>query len=66
MINELEILKERARNADKSDLRHVIEDLCNLLIERHNQVETLITKSATSKEPIKLPTRKKAQPKSLK
>lgn len=67
MTNQLKELKERARNADKSDLRHVIEDLCSLLIDRHNQIETLLTQSATSKEKSNpLPKRKKAQPKTLK
>lgn len=65
MEQKLKQIKYQARNADKSDLRGVIENLAEAVLELH---KIFNAKSITKEKVIKKPIRKstKAKPKTLK
>lgn len=64
MEAKIKKIKEQARNADKSDLRHVIENLAEAVLDLHKIFNAKATKEEVAKKPLKRST--KAKPKSLK
>jgi len=63
MEKKLIEIKNQARNADKSDLRHVIENLTEAILEMYK----IFNAKQTTVEPIVKPIQKsnKAKPKTL-
>lgn len=63
MEKKLKEIKNQARNADKADLRHVIENLAEAVLELHK----IFNAKTITKEDVVPPKKStKAKPKSLK